>query len=135
MGAFFGQSDRTAICVVCAVFQFACGGGMEMPVKEDVSLFQEGGRFGIEQVSVRKKEGVTVAVGDGVIGENGKFENHLVNFAVAVASYAEDFILDGVEHSEHLFRGVLLGEIVSRSVIEKVAEQNELVCLAVLKGL
>lgn len=64
---------------------------------------------------------------DGIRGHDGKFEDHLIDFAVAVAADAEDGVFYSIQHGKDFFRIIVFRQIVSRSVVEDVAEENETV--------
>lgn len=51
----------------------------------------------------------------------------MVDFAVAVAADAEDGVLYAVQHGKDFFRIIVFRQIISRSVVEDVAEENETV--------
>ena len=130
----FGKGNRAAVGVICAVFKLSAAGRVEMPVKKDVPLLQKRGIFPVEQVSVGKEKGVSVLIPKRIIGKNGKFKHHLVDFTVAISAHAKNFLFDGVEHCKNLFRGIIVGKIVAGTVIEQVAKQDDLIRAFVFKS-
>lgn len=56
----------------------------------------------------------------------GNSEDHLIDFAVAVAADAEDGVFYPIQHGKDFFRIIVFRQIVSRSVVEDVTEENEL---------
>ena len=63
-----------------------------------------------------------------VVGENREFQHHLIDFSFAVSAHAENFIFHRVEHLNDLFWRVALRQVVSRSVIEQIPQQQQPVC-------
>ena len=56
---------------------------------------------------------------------DGKIEEHLVDFAVAIAAHTHDLIGHGVESRRHAGSIETGGEAVARAVVEQIAEQEE----------
>ena len=52
-------------------------------------------------------------------------QHHLINLRVAVAAHAEQLVLYAVEQRDHALRVVCVRQIVARTVIEQVAQQNQ----------
>ena len=129
----FRERNGAAVCVNRAVFQLFTARGMEMSVEKDIPFLQKGRILLVEQMPVGQKESFAFCRKERVVGKNGEFKHHLIDFAIAISTHAKDFILDFVEHSKNLFRRVIVGEIVSRPVIEKVAQKDELVRIFVME--
>lgn len=97
--------------------------------------------LGIEDVAVRQEVTARlIALGggvyeDGVGAEEVEVEEHLVDLGVAVAADGDDLVCAGVE-TLHDGGGVdALGDAVARTVVEDVAEDDELVeALTVVVG-
>ena len=70
----------------------------------------------------------------GVVGHDGKVEDHLVDLGVAVAAHRDDAVGQGVEQRNHALGGVIARQVVARSVVEQVAQQNDAVRLLGLDG-
>ena len=62
---------------------------------------------------------------DRVVGHAWEFEHHLVDLAVAIAAHGNDAVGQRVQHGEHLLRRVIAREVVSRTMIEKVAQKDD----------
>lgn len=71
-------------------------GDMGMPVKENIARGERRGILFPEKMSVRGENRAARRKKQRVIGHNGKFENHLVYFAVAVAADAEELFFRGL---------------------------------------
>ena len=71
----------------------------------------------------------------GIIRQNGELQHHLIYLCLTVASYAEQVLFHAVEHFYDFLGSIVLGKIVSGSVIEQVAQENELVRLFDFKAL
>ena len=63
----------------------------------------------------------------GVIREQRKRQNHLVYLGVAVSADAENLVFQLGELRDDLLRRIAVGQVVARSVVEQVAEQQELI--------
>ena len=82
-----------------------------------------------------EEELLTLGMGDGVlcfripehvvVCHAGELKDHLVHFCLAVASDSYDLILYAVQHRYDLFRSIVLGQVISRSVIEEVSQKDD----------
>ena len=54
-----------------------------------------------------------------------KVEHHLVYLRLAVSANAHNVVGIRIQHLNYLFGGIFLGKIVSRSVVENVAEKKQ----------
>ena len=61
---------------------------------------------------------------DRVIGHDGKIKHHLVDLSVAVAADGDDLFFKRIEHGDDLFGRVAFGQVVSRAMIEHIAEDK-----------
>ena len=71
----------------------------------------------------------------GVVREDGEVEQHLVDFAVAVAAHTDDAVGQCVEAFGHGTRVETGRQTVARTVVEEVAQQQEHVAAFALKVL
>ena len=65
----------------------------------------------------------------GVVGHDGEVEDHLVDLGVAVAAHRDNAISQGVEQRNHALGGVVARQVVTRAVVEQVAQQHNAVGL------
>ena len=95
-----------------------------MPVEKQVAFVKDRGHVCVEKVAVGCKQRAFAEAKKRVIRKDREFKHHLVDFAVAVAAHADDFIFHGVEHGEYFFRGVLVGKVVARAVVKNIAKEQ-----------
>ena len=62
---------------------------------------------------------------DCVVGHAWEIEHHLVDLAIAIAAHGNDAVGQRVQHGKHLLRRVIARKVVSRTMIEKVAQKND----------
>ena len=60
-----------------------------------------------------------------VVRQNGKCQHHLVHLRVAVSAHAENVLFMFIQHFSHAFRVVISGQIISRPVVENIAQQKK----------
>ena len=80
-----------------------------------------------EYMAMRAEQAHAIGEYERVIADAGELEHHLVDFCIAIAARGHDGTCALVEHSGNAFGVVALGLFVSWSVIQNVAEQNNLV--------
>ena len=80
-------------------------------------------------------DGEAVQHQQGGVGENGEVENHLVHLGVAVAPHAQQLGRKAVQQRNHLFGGVIPGQVVAGAVVEQVSQKQQAVGLLPFKGL
>ena len=88
---------------------------------------QRGQRIGICMVAVGQVHGDAVALQQGVVRHAGEGEHHLVHLGLAVSANGENSVLQAGQHGDHGFRGIVPGQVVSRTVVQQVAQQNDLI--------
>ena len=90
---------------------------------------------GAKDVAVRQEQFAAGLIKQrGVVGHDGKVEHHLVDLGVAVAAHRDDAVGQGVEQRNHALGGVVARQVVARTVVEQVAQQNDAVGLLGLDG-
>ena len=101
---------------------------MGVAVEEGAARLQRRQVAGVPQVAVGEPEGAAARVDDlGVVGHAGEVEDHLVHLGLAVAAHGHDGRREGVEHGDDALGVVVAGQRVARSVVEDVAEDQDLV--------
>ena len=100
-----------------------------MSVNENVAFLKHRRCSCVVVMSVSDEKAFSALVHKHVVGENGKFKHHLVNLCVAVSAYAGKLVLYLVEQSDDLFGGVSLGQVVARTVVENITEEDQLFSL------
>ena len=70
----------------------------------------------------------------GVVGHDGIVEDHLVDLGIAVAAHRDDAVGQGVEQRDYALGGVIARQVVARTVVEQVAQQDDAVGLLGLDG-
>lgn len=106
-----------------------------MTAKENISPLKRWGGVLAVNMTMRGIDIAEVKGKQGVIRHYGKIQHHLINLGVAVAANAKQPVLDRVEHGGDLLGRVFLGQLSSRSVIEQVAKQEQLLRTLALKAL
>ena len=106
-----------------------------MSVQQHIALTQRRRCFRVELMSVRDIHQPLPCRQDGIVREDWEREHHLIHFGVAVAAHAEDCIRHAVQHGNHLLGRVIARQIVSRSVIKNIAEQQQTRSLLALERL
>ena len=96
-----------------------------MSVQQHIALTQRRRCLGIEDMSVRDIHQPLPCRQYGIVREDREREYHLVHLGVAVAAHAEDCICHAVQHGNHLLRRIIARQIVSRSVVKNIAEQQQ----------
>ena len=61
----------------------------------------------------------------GVFGQHGEFQDHLVHLGFAVAPDAENPVLDAVQQPDDLFGGIAFGQVVPGPVVQQVAQKKQ----------
>ena len=90
---------------------------------------------GAKDVAVRQEQLAAGLVKQGsVVGHDREVEHHLVDLGVAVAAHRDDAVGQGVEQRNHTLGGVVARQVVARTVIEQVAQQDDAVGLLGLDG-
>ena len=95
--------------------------------REERAAVQRGQLVGICVVAVGQVHGDSVALQQGVVGHAGKGQHHLVHLGLAVAPDRQDLVLQRGQHGDHLLGGILPGQIISRTVVQKIAQQDDLI--------
>ena len=70
----------------------------------------------------------------GIVGHDGEVEHHLIDLGIAVAAYRDDAVGQGVEQRDHALGGVIARQVVARTVIEQVAQQDDAIGVLALDG-
>ena len=96
-----------------------------MAVEQDVSRLQRRQAVRVENMAVGGVDAETVNAQQGVVRHQGKIQHHLVHFRVAVSPDAQDVILPRVQHGNDLLGGIAVGQIVARTVIQNVSQQEK----------
>ena len=71
----------------------------------------------------------------GVVRQHREGEYHLVHFGIAVASHAQQLGRKAAQQRNHLFGGVIPGQVVAGAVVEQVSQKQQAVGLLPFKGL
>lgn len=71
----------------------------------------------------------------GVIRQHREIEHHLVYLGVAVAPHTQQLGRKAVQQRNHLFGGVIPGQVVAGAVVEQVSQKQQAVGLLPFKGL
>ena len=105
------------------------GGDVCVSAEKDEVARHFRGIIVIEKMAVCCEYGSSADIKQGIIRHYGKIENHLINLAVTVSANADDAFFYSVEHCGDFSCVVSAGDIVSRTVIEQISEENELIRL------
>ena len=70
----------------------------------------------------------------GIVGHDGKVEDHLVDLGIAVAAHRDDAVGQGVEQRDYALGSVIARQVVARTVIEQVAQQDDAIGVLALDG-
>ena len=107
---------------------------MGMSVDEHVARREQGRGGGIIMVPVGDEQSPSALKNQHIVGENGKFQYHLIHLGVAVAADAHKMVFGIVEKFDDLFGGVAGGNIISGAVVEQVAQKDEFFRFFCAKG-
>ena len=130
----FGERRRAGIQVIVILAEGLPDRDMGMAMEQDVAGLH--GRQGFQVVTVAMgRINEAAALGqDSIGGHDGKFQYHLVYIGVTISTDTEDGVFDFVEHGKDFLRGIVFGQVIARSVIEDVAEQDQAVSPFPLPG-
>ena len=130
----FGERRRAGIQVIVILAEGLPDRDMGMTVEQDVT--RPHGRQGgyVVAVAMGRIDEAAALGQDGIGGHDGEFQYHLVYIGVTISTDTEDGIFDFVEHGKDFLRRVVFGQVVARSVIEDVAEQDQAVSPFPLPG-
>ncbi len=123
----FGERRRAGIQVIVILAEGLPGRDMGMAVEQDVTSLHGRQRCYVVAVSMGRIDEAAALGQDGIGRHDGKFQDHLIDVGITVAADAEDGVFDFVEHGKDFLRRVVFGQVVARSVIEEVAEQDQAV--------
>ena len=115
-GVFLRDRDRAGVYIAEAVCLLV-GGNVGMTAEEDIPLLKGRRIILTEFMTVGGVNVDAVGRNKGIIGQNGERKNHLVYLGIAVSSDAEDLVLILRQKLDNLFRGIIVGQIVSRTVV------------------
>ena len=121
---FLRQGGRAGVDVGHAVLLLH-GEHMRVAVNQQVARLVRRQVIEVEQMAVGDERGAAVQIKQRVIRHDRELQHHLINLRVAVAAHAEQLVLYAVEQRDHALRVVCVRQIVARTVIEQVAQQNQ----------
>ena len=96
-----------------------------MTVDEQVALLVRRQIVQIKEMSMRDERGAPVQIKERVIRHNRELENHLIDLGVAVAADTEQLVPYAVEKRNNALRVIFIRQIVARTVVEQVAQQDK----------
>ena len=105
-----------------------------MSAQHHVAFRERQGRFCVITVAVGQIKPPTVNEEDGIFGQHGKGQHHLIDLALAVSAHRNQLLRTLVQKSNHFLRCVALRKIVARAVIEQIAEKHAKVRLLLVKA-
>ena len=126
------------ISVRCAAFGYRYRAGIHIPkishrsvvadmsmTAEKNSIFRKLGRI-LRAVfmTVSSKYLPFSVVYHTIIRHNRKIKHHLINLRVTISSYAKQLFRDRVQYFRHSFGGILPRQVISRTVIKDISEQQ-----------
>ena len=120
----FGEGGAAGVERGCAVGVARDVGQVRVPLTQEIDA---AARWAFLPIDVTVGENNVTAVVDEMRAGlcDGEIEEHLVDFAVAIAAHAHDLIGHGVESRRHAGGIEAGGEAVARAVVEQIAEQEE----------
>ena len=98
---------------------------MRVPMQQNIALRKRQRMRLVDDMPVRQIDRPAAEQQKAVVREHRERQHHLVDLAVAVATHAENSIFQRRELRDHLLRGILPRQIVSRSVVKNVAEKHQ----------
>ena len=110
-------------------------GNMSVTVEKNVTILKRRKIAFVEVMTVSHINKALPCSDYGIIRKNREIKHHLVNLRVTITSDTKDFTLHCIQNFNYFFRRIALGQIVSRSVIKNIAEENDSVRLFVFVGL
>ena len=131
---FLGKRCRTGIQIIVILAEGLPDRDMGMAIEQDVAGLHGRQGFQVVTVAMGRIDEAAALGQDGIGRHDGKFQDHLINVGITVAADAEDGVFDFVEHGKDFLRRVVFGQVVARSVIEDIAEQDQAVSPFPLPG-
>ena len=131
MASVLGNGDAAGIQAADAAMDFI---QLHMGVTEEEhrACGQRGEIVRVCVMTVGQVEGIPIQQQLGKLRKAGEGKHHLVNLCLAVAPDGDDFVLEGRQHGNDLFRGVVPGKVVPGAMVEQVAQQDNSVRLLLL---
>ena len=101
------------------------GRDMGMAAEKDISgsVRRRSGLTGV--MSMCRVDGLITEQKDRILSHYGEVQDHLVDFRVTIASHAQKIVLQRVQHIDDFFRIIVTWKIITRSVVEYVAEKDD----------
>ena len=78
-------------------------------------------KFGIKTSSIQDQ--------NTVVCHNRKLQDHLIDLSFTIPTYSINFFLHVIKHGNDLFGSIFSGKIISRAMIEQIAQQYQAFCL------
>ena len=132
--SFFGQRNRSRVKQI-NLSAFFCNRQMNVAKGENVTRIERRVFVGMIDMAVRQEKLAAVHMDHAIGFHHRIFNEHLVHFAVAVAAHGEDAVLVLIQQPGHFNWIVLIGQRVARTVVERIAENNDLIGLLRFKAL
>ena len=126
--ASLGEGYRTEIAHDAVVFGRLKFPQMCMTVHEYV-VCESGTVLLVVHMSVSDEHSSAAIYNQGIVSHDWKFEQHLVNLSVAVATHGNDTVLSLIEQLNDTLRVNAFRNAVARSVVEYVAKNEQHVIL------
>ena len=79
----------------------------------------------VEEVTVGHECRRAVKIKDRIIRADRELKHHLIHLCIAVTADAEQIVLVGIEQRGDTLGIILIRKIISRTMIEKIAKENE----------
>ena len=121
---FLGNGYGTGIEIEVSALVAACG-NVGMSVDEDVAVAKLGRGVFPEVMTVGQIDTAAVKVQDRIICEDREAQYHLIDFGITVAAHAKQLFGYIIEKCDDFLGRITFGQVVARTVVEQVAEQDE----------
>ena len=106
-----------------------------VPIDKDVTRRSLGEALLVVDVTVGQEKLHALVNQQGIGSLNGEVEQHLVHFGVAVASHGENLVCALVEEIDDARRIESVGQTVSGTIVQQVAEDDEQIKMVLVKEL
>ena len=125
--ARFGQADRAGIEVQETTFRSERlpRGDMCMSMQQDITRHERGRIIRIVNMTVRCVQQPFPNRQYGIVRQHGEGQHHLIHFGIAVSANAEQPICQRVQLCNDGFGGIPLRQIIARSVIQNIPQQEQ----------
>ena len=132
--SFFWNGNRTRVEKYIAFF-LLCFQYMGMSMDQNISFLDRRQIIFIVNMPMCGIKGSSIQIQDAVVCHNRKLQDHLIDLSFTIPTYSINFFLHVIKHGNDLFGSIFSGKIISRAMIEQIAQQYQAFCLFFFIGI